>query len=452
MEFKPHEYQKVAIKYMIENPKCGLLLDMGLGKSVIALSAVKLLRDECFTSVNNLIIAPKRVAIDTWPKEIEKWDHLKGFTYTLLTGSKKERIENLKKDVDFYIISRDLVTWLVEYLKNDWFFDTVIIDELSSFKSNKSKRFKSLRQVMPRVKRVVGLTGTPKPNSYMDLWSEIYLLDQGERLEKTITKYRNKYFTMQTWGGFPSYKILPGADKEINKKISDICISMKAKDYLNLKEPKLIDIPITLSDKEMEQYKRLEKDYILQLEDDTEITALSGGALCTKLLQLSNGAIYDEDKKAKLIHESKIETLKELSESGENLLVFYSFKSDKERILNSIPTAVALDTKDDIDNWNKGKIKMLIAHPASAGHGLNLQQGGHVIVWFGQTWSLELFKQANARLYRQGQNEPVLIYRLISKGTIDEAVIKALKAKDKSQEALLSELKARIESVRRTDS
>ncbi|MDO5015274.1 MAG: DEAD/DEAH box helicase [Clostridia bacterium] len=446
MKFKPYPYQKTAIKYVLNHPKCGLFLDMGLGKSVTTLTAIKILREEQFTCVNNLIIAPKRVAIDTWPKELEK-----GFTYTLLTGSEKERIKNLKKDVDFYIISRDLICWLVEYLKQDWFFDTIIIDELSSFKSNSAKRFKSLRQVLPLVKRVIGLTGTPKPNSYMDLWSEIYLLDQGERLEKTITKYRSKYFTMNTFGGFPTYDIRRGADKVINQKIADICISMKAKDYLDLKEPKIIDVPITLSSREMKMYKDLERDYILNLED-TNITAMSGGALCTKLLQLSNGAVYDENKDVKRIHDVKIEKLKEMSEEGENLLVFYSFKSDKERILKAIPKAVFLEDKEDIDRWNRGEIKMLIAHPASAGHGLNLQGGGHIVVWFGQTWSLELFQQANARLHRQGQTEPVIIYRLITTNTIDEDVIASLELKEKSQDALLEKLKARIDDIRRTGS
>ena len=444
MRFSPHPYQEEAIRYILDHPYCGLFLDMGLGKTVSALTAIKALKDDYLESSSVLVIAPKRVATSTWPEEIGKWKHLEGLSYTMLTGSRSEREENLKKDVDIYITTRDLITWLVERLKREWFFDTVIIDELSSFKSSRAKRFKALKRVRPKMKRVIGLTGTPKPNTYMDLWSEIYLLDQGERLGKTITAYRRAFFTMQSWGGFPSYDLIPGKDEEINRKIEDICISMKARDFLDLKEPTVIDQKIRLSDSEKKQYKKLERDYILPLKD-IEITALNAAALSSKLLQLANGAVYDEGKEAVEIHRAKIEALKEKVEEGENLLVFYEFVSDKERILQHIPEAVTLEGDAEIKAWNEGKIKVLLAHPASAGHGLNLQAGGHVIVWFGLTWSLELYQQANARLHRQGQKEPVIIYRLITEGTLDEEVAKALSEKDKSQEALLQALKARVE-------
>lgn len=442
MKFNAHPYQEKAIRYILDHPFCGLFLDMGLGKTVSTLTALQIIKDDYLDLNRVLIIAPKRVALDTWPQEIAKWDHI-DLTYTMLTGSRREREEGLHKKTDLYITTRDLVTWLEEETRGRWPFDTVIIDELSSFKSSSAKRFKALRRVRPRMKRVIGLTGTPKPNSFLDLWPEIFLLDQGERLEKTVTKYRQKYFTMQTWGGFPKYDLIKGQDKEIGKKIKDICISMKAKDYLNLKEPMVIDQMVRLSEREEKLYRKMEKQYVLELEDK-EITAVNGAALSGKLLQLANGAIYDENKKATVIHDAKIEALKEKMEEGENLLVFYEFQSDKDRILKAIPEAVALDGSDTIRDWNAGKIKMLIAHPASAGHGLNLQQGGHVIVWFGLNWSLELYEQANARLHRQGQKDPVIIYRLLTRGTLDESVAVALSRKSQSQEALLKALKARI--------
>lgn len=442
MKFNAHPYQEKAIRYILDHPFCGLFLDMGLGKTVSTLTALQIIKDDYLDLNRVLIIAPKRVALDTWPQEIAKWDHI-DLTYTMLTGSRREREEGLHKKTDLYITTRDLVTWLEEETRGCWPFDTVVIDELSSFKSSSAKRFKALRRVRPRMKRVIGLTGTPKPNSFLDLWPEIFLLDQGERLEKTVTKYRQKYFTMQTWGGFPKYDLIKGKDKEIGKKIKDICISMKAKDYLNLKEPMVIDQMVRLSEREEKLYRKMEKQYVLELEDK-EITAVNGAALSGKLLQLANGAIYDENKKATVIHDAKIEALKEKMEEGENLLVFYEFQSDKDRILKAIPEAVALDGSDTIRDWNAGKIKMLVAHPASAGHGLNLQQGGHVIVWFGLNWSLELYEQANARLHRQGQKDPVIIYRLLTQGTLDESVVSALSKKSKSQEALLKALKAKI--------
>lgn len=447
-KFIPHEYQKVAIDFILDNPCCGLFLDMGLGKTVSTLTAIKELKYNYYDIEKVLVIAPKRVAIDTWPTEIEKWEHTKDLTYTMLTGPKKERQENLKKKVDIYITTRDLISWLVDEVGRHWSFDCLVIDELSSFKSSSSKRFKSLRKVRGLCKRVIGLTGTPKPNSYMDLWSQLYLLDGGERLGKYVSHYRKEYFNLQTWGGFPSYSLKPGADKIITKKISDICISMKSKDYLTLEEPTIIDKKIKLSPKEAKQYKQLEKDYLLTFPDGDEITAFNGAALNNKLLQLANGAVYDEDKNYKVIHNTKLDTLKEITEEGENILVFYAFQSDKERILQAIPGAVSIDEEGAIANWKKGNIKMLVAHPASAGHGLNLQTGGHVIVWFGLNWSLELYQQANARLQRQGQTEPVIIYRLIAEGTQDERVAKVLESKDYSQEDLLQALKAKIKKVK----
>lgn len=446
MKFIPHDYQKTAIQYILDHPYCGLFLDMGLGKTVSALTAVDILINDRLEVKSVLIVAPKRVAVDTWPQEVQKWDHTKGLTYTMLTGTPTERKAGLTQETDLYITTRDLVPWLVETVGKDWRFDMVIVDELSSFKSSRSKRFRALKKVRPLIKRLVGLTGTPKPNSYMDLWSEIYLLDQGERLGRTITSYRSSCFIETNWGGFPSYTLCQGADELINKKIADICISMKAKDYLPLEDPMIIDRWVTLGPKERKLYKQLERDYLLSFPE-SDVTAINGAALSNKLLQLANGAVYDENGTAIHVHDAKLDTLKEMVEEGENLLVFYAFRSDKERILKAIPEAVALEGEEQIKAWREGKIKVLLAHPASAGHGLNLQEGGHVVVWFGLNWSLELYAQANARIQRQGQTEPVRIYRILAKDTLDESVAKALDSKARSQEALLEALKVKIRQV-----
>ena len=395
------------------------------------------------------MIAPKKVAEDTWSREIAKWQHTRHLRISKVLGTPAQRRAALKKSADVYTINRENVVWLVEYLGEKWDFDMVVVDELSSFKSHRSKRFRALRKVRPKIKRLIGLTGTPKPNGYMDLWSQIYLLDRGERLGKTITQFRREFFdaSYRPWG--QEYKLKPGAAERINTKIADICISMKAKDHLNLKEPLVIDVPVQLTDKEREIYRTMERESIIEIADDVVV----GGTAATvsnKLLQLANGAVYTEEKSVVHLHDQKLERLAELIEAanGEPVLVFYSFKHDKDRIKDYLKIPVReLETPEDIKDWNAGKIPVLLAHPASCGHGLNLQDGGHIIIWFGLTWSLELYQQANARLHRQGQAEGVRIYHIIAEGTVDEDVLKSLQSKDASQEALLEALKARISRI-----
>lgn len=443
IKFIPHDYQKVAGDFILDNNKCGLFLDMGLGKTVTTYTALDTLINDSFEIGKALVIAPKRVAEDTWPSELEKWDHLKNIKVSKVLGTPKERRAALEVEADVYIVTRDNVIWLVDYM-TEWDFDTLVIDELSSFKNHQSKRFKKLRTVTPFFKRVIGLTGTPAPNGYMDLWAQIYLLDRGERLGKNITAYRKKFFNAYHRGQYTEYQLRPGAKEEIDSLISDICISMKAKDYLDLKDPIFIDEVVTLNKKEMDLYEQMAKDALIDINDEL-IPALSAATVSNKLLQLANGAIYDEDKKYHLVHDEKIKALEELIEqsAGENVLVFYNFKSDLERIQEKFKDEVTvLKTDDDIKAWNSGEIKILLAHPASAGHGLNLQQGGSIIVWFSLNWSLELYLQANARLQRQGQRNTVRIYRIIAKGTIDEKVLEVLEGKNIRQEKLLAELKA----------
>lgn len=449
MKYVPHEYQKVAEQWILKNNKCGLFLDMGLGKTITTYTAIEKLINDYIDIKKVLVIAPKRVAEDTWPTELEKWDHLETLKVSQVLGSPKERKKALEVDADIYVVTRDNVVWLVDYLGKNWDFDTLVIDELSSFKNHSSKRFKKLKTVTPYFKRVIGLTGTPAPNSYMDLWSQIYLLDRGERLGKNITAFRRRFFDIYNRGMYNDYVLKKGAKEEIDILISDICISMKAKDYLkNLKEPIVIDVKAKMNKEEFRIYKQMEKDALIQL-DNEDITALSAATVSNKLLQLANGSIYDDEKNTHIIHSRKLEVLNELVEEsqGENMLVFYTFKSDLERIKKEFPDAVKLEDDKDIKNWNQGKIKMLLAHPASAGHGLNLQNGGSIIVWYGLNWSLELYLQANARLQRQGQKNQVRIYRIITEKSIDERVLDALNGKNVSQEKLLRQLKAEILEV-----
>lgn len=445
MDFKPHDYQRVAMEWILEHEKCGLFLDMGMGKTVSSLTAVEVLRDDYLDIGKVLVIAPKRVAEDTWPSEVDKWGHLQDLAVSKILGPPAERRRAIQADADVYIVSRDNVAWLVDEVKGDWDFDTLIIDELSSFKNHASKRFKKLKTVTPYFKRVIGLTGTPAPNSYLDLWAQIYLLDRGERLGKNITTFRRTYFDGFSRGMYTEYKLKPGAKEAIDEAISDICISMSAKDHLDLKDPMLIDVRVTMDGKEKKLYKTMERDAVLELGDDT-IAALSAAVVSNKLLQLANGAIYDEDGKPHVVHGRKLDALEELREEaqGENILVFYSFKSDYERIKERFPDAVKLDGAETIRDWSAGKIKMLLAHLASAGHGLNLQEGGSIIIWYGLTWSLELYQQANARLHRQGQKNTVRIYRLLTEGTVDARVAEALEGKGIRQEELLEKLKAEI--------
>ena len=444
MEFIPHDYQKRAIEKTIRTPRVGLLLTMGLGKTVITLTAIWKLMYEWFEISRVLVIAPKRVAEDTWSREHAKWDHLRGLRISKVLGTAQQRRAALQAEADVYVIGRDNVVWLTEELKS-WPFDMVVIDELSSFKNPQAKRFRALKKVIPRAKRVVGLTGTPSPNGLMDLWAEIYLLDRGERLGRTLGAYREEFFRPGARNGYVVYKWLPraGAEKEIEKRISDICVSMTASDYLQL--PERIDnvIPVRLSPSEMMAYRQMEAEQLLPLED-AEVVALSAAAVMGKLLQIANGCVYTAEGTTVRIHEAKLETLEEIIDTtDEPVLVFYSFRHDLDAIMERFRDARTLEGPQDIADWNEGRIRILLAHPASVGYGLNLQDGGHVIVWYGLTWSLELYQQANARLYRQGQEKPVIIHHLVAEGTVDEQVMKALKAKDMSQAALLAALKER---------
>jgi len=389
------------------------------------------------------------VAQDTWTDEAEKWDHIRHLTFSKVLGTAKEREAALRQDADIYLINRENVVWLVDRLKGNWFFDMIVVDELSSFKSNQAKRFKSLRTVRPLSGRLVGLTGTPTPNGLLDLWPQMYLIDRGERLGKTITGYRDRYFYPGKRNGFTVYtwELKEGAEDVIHERISDICVSLKAEDYLNMPDKIMNDIRIRLSPGEMNQYQELEKEKLMEL-DGQEITALSAAAVWGKLLQLSNGAAYDNDGNTVFFHDRKLDALEEILDTagGHPVLVFYNFRHDFDRLKGRFGKLKprTLETSQDMKDWNAGKIPLLLAQPASMGHGLNIQAGGHIIVWFGLNPSLELYQQANARLYRQGQKEAVIIHRLIVKDTVDEDVVKKLETKDEQQESLMEAVKARI--------
>ncbi|MBC8587470.1 DEAD/DEAH box helicase [Paratissierella segnis] len=452
MKYKPYDYQEYATQWILDKEKAGLLLDMGMGKSVITLTAIDELMFNYFEVSKVLVIAPLRVAESTWDEEAAKWDHLKHLKISKVLGTEKERINALYTKADIYIINRENVKWLVDKCGKDWPFDMVVIDELSSFKSHRAQRFKALRKVRPFMKRVVGLTGTPAPNGLIDLWSQIYLLDGGERLGKTITGYREKYFLPDKRNQHIvfTYKLKEDAEEAIYEKLSDICVSMKAEDYLKLPERINNIIPIYLPKKAKDKYDQLERDLLLPLKD-SDIVANTAGVLANKLLQMSNGAVYDEDGDVREIHNAKLKALEDTIEAanGKPVLIFYSYKHDLDRIRKHLKRddLTVLDTSEDIKNWNEGKIPIMLAHPASAGHGLNLQAGGNIIIWFGLTWSLELYSQANARLYRQGQKQNVIIHHLVSKGTMDEDVMKALEGKEVGQEALLNAVKARVRKM-----
>ena len=446
MKFVPHEYQKYATKFIEENDISALLLDMGLGKSVITLTAIRnlIIKGEVGRV---LVIAPLRVARSTWPDEIAKWDHLNDLTYSVAVGTEKERLEALRKNVEIVIINRENVDWLVNKSGYRFNFDMIVIDELSSFKSYSAKRFKALLKVRPYVERIVGLTGTPSSNGLMDLWAEYRLLDFGERLGRYITRYRLKYFEPDKRSATVifSYKLLPGAEDEIYNAISDITISMKAKDYLKMPDLIINEVTVELDPTERRTYETLRKEMVVQISEQEEIDAVNAASLSGKLLQMANGAVYDEDKRVLRIHEKKLDALEDLIEAanGKPVLIAYWYKHDLERIKERFNVREILNDQD-IRDWNSGKIDVAVIHPASAGHGLNLQQGGSTMIWFGLTWSLELYEQANARLYRQGQNETVVIHHIITKGTIDEDVMLALKRKEKMQSALIDAVKARL--------
>ena len=394
-----------------------------------------------------LVIAPLRVARSTWPDEIAKWDHLNDLIYSVAVGTEKERLEALRKNVEIVIINRENVDWLVNKSGYRFNFDMIVIDELSSFKSYSAKRFKALLKVRPYVERIVGLTGTPSSNGLMDLWAEYRLLDFGERLGRYITRYRLKYFTPDKRSATVifSYKLLPGAEDEIYNAISDITISMKAKDYLKMPDLIINEVTVDLDPSERRTYETLRKEMVVQISEQEEIDAVNAASLSGKLLQMANGAVYDEDKRVLRIHDKKLDALEDLIEAanGKPVLIAYWYKHDLERIKERFNVREILNDQD-IRDWNDGKIDVAVIHPASAGHGLNLQQGGSTMIWFGLTWSLELYEQANARLYRQGQNETVVIHHIITKGTIDEDVMLALKRKEKMQSALIDAVKARL--------
>lgn len=452
-----HPYQVAAVEHILSHTHCGLFLEMGLGKTVSTLTAINKLMYEELAINRVLVVAPKRVAESVWDTEIEKWEHLKHLKISKVVGDVKTRLKALQTRADIYTIGRDNIAWLCKlYAGKRMPFDMLVIDELSSFKNHKSVRFKNLRVVQPQFLRVVGLTGTPAPNGLIDLWAQIYLLDRGERLGKFITRYRDEYFRPGRRNGavIYTYDLRKGADQAIHKKISDICMSMKAKDYLTL--PKRITniIKVNFDEALRKQYETFEKEQVLSLlEDGAEITALSAATLSNKLLQFANGAIYDEEGGVHHVHDLKIEATKELLDdaNGKPVLIAWTFRHDRDRLMEALKSYHPRELKNggDIRAWNEGKIPVLLMHPASGGHGLNLQAGGHIIIWFGQTWSLELEQQFNARLDRQGQTESVIVNKIIASNTIDGDVLKALANKDKSQEGLMAAVKARIEKYTR---
>lgn len=448
MKYIPHEYQNYATNFILEHPVSAVLLEMGLGKSVITLTAILELMYERFEVAKVLVIGPFRVSRDTWPAEIKKWDHLKALTYSVVIGTETERKVALNKKASIYIINRENVDWLVNKSGHPFDFDMVVIDELSSFKSYGAKRFKSLLKVRPKVKRIVGLTGTPSSNGLMDLWAEFRLLDMGQRLGRYITHYRNSFFTpdKRNQQMVFSYKPLPRAEEAIYRLISDITISMKSVDFLKMPECIINEIKVTLSDKERQIYNTLKSELIVSLKGE-EIDAVNAAALSGKLCQMANGAVYGDDHNRIPIHDRKLDALEDLIEgaNGKPLMVAYWFKHDLERIKKRFSVREVKSSQDIID-WNNGNIPIAIIHPASAGHGLNLQNGGSTLIWFGLTWSLELYQQTNARLWRQGQTaDTVVIYHIITAGTIDENIMGALSQKEKTQTALIDAVKAKLE-------
>ena len=457
MEFKPHPYQAYCIDRVIKQPKIGLFLDMGLGKTIITLQAIYELKYNRFAVQKVLIIAPKKVAEATWQREAQKWDGVGILRISTVLGSLSKRVKALNTPADIYIINRDNVTWLVDYYKNDWPFDMVVADESSSFKNHAAKRFKSLAHMYNHIKRMVLLTGTPTPKGLIDLWAQIYLLDRGQSLGRTYTSFREHYFIpdQRSQTVIYSYKPKDTAEGDVLRAISHLCVSMKSEDYLTL--PPVIEdiVPVQLSPKAQRDYDEMETRMVLELvESGEEITAVSAAALSTKLQQLANGAVYDELRNVHEIHDCKIEAFKELIEqlSGKPALVFYNFKHDLDRLKKSLAKSrlVVKDLKGATEEreWNEGKIDVLLAHPASTAYGLNLQDGGNHVIWFGLNWSLELYQQANKRLHRQGQKEKVIIHHLISIGTRDEDMMEALNRKADAQEYVLQSLKARIDKVK----
>ena len=453
MKYSPHDYQTFATDFILTHPVAAVLLDMGLGKSVITLTAIRDLCLDSFQVRKVLVIGPLRVARDTWPAELRKWDHLKGLSFSVAVGTEVERKAALMQDVFVYIINRENVQWLVEQSGLPFDYDMVVIDELSSFKSHQAKRFRALMQVRPGVKRIVGLTGTPSSNGLMDLWAEFRLLDMGKRLGRYITHYRSRYFMPDKRNGMVvfSYRPLPGAEEQIYDAISDITVSMKATDHLQMPERMMNEVKVVLSDRERMVYEQMKKDLVVSFKGE-EIDAGNAAALAGKLSQMANGAVYGENHKVFPIHNRKLDALEDIIESanGKPVLVAYWFKHDLERVEERlhrlhVPFARA-DKAESIERWNRGELPVMLIHPASAGHGLNLQSGGSTLVWFGLTWSLELYQQTNARLWRQGQEHTVVIHHIIAAETIDERIMAALHTKDKTQAALMDAVKATLEA------
>lgn len=450
MKYSPHEYQAFATNFILEHPIAAVLLDMGLGKSVITLTAIEELMHDRFEVSKVLVIAPLRVATNTWPSEIKKWNHLHGITYSVAVGTEAQRKAALAKKADIYIINRENVQWLIEKSGVPFDFDMVVIDELSSFKSGQAKRFKSLVKMRPRVKRIVGLTGTPSSNGLMDLWAEFRLLDMGERLGRYIGQYRRAYFVPDKRNGeiIYSYKLLPGAEEAIYKRIGDITISMKSADYLKMPKCVINEVPVWMEPHQKDLYDQLKQEMVISLKE-SEINAANAAALSGKLLQMANGAVYDGMGEPFLIHNEKLNALEDLIEgaNGKPVLIAYWYKHDLDRIKAKFDVR-EIKTDRDIADWNAGSIPVAVIHPASAGHGLNLQAGGSTLIWFGLTWSLELYQQTNARLWRQGQTETVVIHHIITRDTIDEDVMTALHKKERTQSSLINAVKARLEVKR----
>lgn len=449
MNYKPYDYQRTAMQWIIDKPHCGLFLDMGLGKTVSTLTALQQLIDDCEIS-RVLVVAPKKVAETTWSAEAEKWDHLQDLRVVTVLGSEKKRCEALAKKADVYVTGRDNFVWLVGKYGGQLPFDALVIDELTSFKSAKSERFKAMRIAVPSVKRVIGLTGTPAPNGLIDLWAQMYCIDQGERLGRSVSRYRETYFEQHRWNNIVvRCDVKKGCDQIIRDKIADICLSMQAKDYLQLPDMILHKVSIELSAKTASAYSNFEKEKVLEFkaehgEEPANVMASSAAALMNKLSQFANGAVYDDDRNVHKIHDEKLDKLAEIVEAanGNSVLVFYQYQHDIDRIMTKLKGLKVCVYKNagDLKQWNAGNIDVLLTHPASTAFGLNMQQGGHYIVWYGTGWNLELYQQANARLHRQGQQYPVQVYQLLCKGTVDERASNALDGKKGVQQSLLDSL------------
>lgn len=454
--FIPHNYQQYCIDKVCDTPALGLFLDMGLGKTAITLSAIKRLKYEMWCVRKVLIIAPKKVAESVWSKEAAKWKQLNCLRFSFVLGTAKQRLRALEETADIYLINRENTQWLVSLYGHNWPFDMVVLDESSSFKNHKAKRFKALKLERSRINRIVELTGTPNPRSLMDLWAQLYLLDSGKRLGRTITAYRDAWFVpgRRSRTTIFNYDPKPGAADDIYNRISDICISMKAEDYLNLPELIYDDIPVALDAAAQKAYNRLERDTLLQVDDETVITAGTAAALRGKLLQLCNGAVYDEEGNVIPVHDCKIEALLETVEqlNGQHAIICYNFKHDKTRLIEALKATrlrvEVYEGKEQEDKWNTGEIDLLLLQPASAAYGLNLQEGGHHLIWFGLNDSLELYQQTNKRLHRQGQPYPVIIHHLLVQGGTDEDVIQSLSGKADCQDSLLEALKVRIRKAK----